>query len=89
MRKPPENHHPISKSSPQALGAPAGSLLNTHRLDAGTEGVVVLARSQAFAAAFSKLLRDKTHCLRKTYRCLTAQPPPGAAGPASRALCGW
>ena len=42
-----------------ALGLGSHQLLNTHRLDAGTSGVVVLARSPQAASAFTKLLQDK------------------------------
>lgn len=49
----------------QVLDVPSDSLLNVHRLDAGTEGVVVLAKSPAFASEFSALMRDKSHCIRK------------------------
>jgi 23S rRNA-/tRNA-specific pseudouridylate synthase len=60
-----------------ALSLPPGSLLNTHRLDVGTSGVVLLARSPAFASWFSGLLRaDRSAGLLKLYRCLTAHPPP-------------
>lgn len=45
---------------PQALSLPAGTLQPAHRLDAGTEGVVVLVRdSPAFAAYFRGLMADK------------------------------
>lgn len=40
-----------------ALGLPAGALLNTHRLDAGTSGVVVLAKNSSFASWFNELLK--------------------------------
>lgn len=51
-----------------ALGLPSDALLNTHRLDVGTSGLVVLARSQAFASWFSALLKNKPDALIKTYR---------------------
>jgi 23S rRNA-/tRNA-specific pseudouridylate synthase len=60
----------------RALGLPPGSLLNTHRLDVGTSGVVVLAKTTAFATWFSTLLARKPGAITKTYRCLTAAPPP-------------
>lgn len=59
-----------------ALGLPPDALLNTHRLDVGTSGVVVLAKSSAFAAWFTGLLKNKPGFVVKTYRCLTAAPPP-------------
>jgi 23S rRNA-/tRNA-specific pseudouridylate synthase len=49
----------------QALALPSGSLSNPHRLDTGTEGLLVLARSSAFARYFSLLLQHKGHEVRK------------------------
>lgn len=46
------------------------------RLDAGTSGVVLLAKNSNFAAWFNALLREKPDNVVKMYRCLTAQPPP-------------
>lgn len=43
----------------QALGLPHGMLLPPHRLDAGTEGVVVLAKSSAFARRLKELFDNK------------------------------
>ncbi|KAG2494615.1 hypothetical protein HYH03_007134 [Edaphochlamys debaryana] len=60
----------------EALSLPPGCLAPAHRLDSGTEGVVVLARGAAFAAAFQALLLDKGGSLRKHYRCVVASPPP-------------
>lgn len=60
----------------QALSLPSGSLSNPHRLDTGTEGLLVLARSSSFARYFSLLLQHKGHEVRKLYRCATTQPPP-------------
>ncbi|PNW76757.1 hypothetical protein CHLRE_11g474850v5 [Chlamydomonas reinhardtii] len=63
----------------RALSLPAGTLQPAHRLDAGTEGVVVLVRdSPAFAAYFRGLMADKatSERVRKTYRCLVSAPPP-------------
>jgi 23S rRNA-/tRNA-specific pseudouridylate synthase len=59
-----------------ALGLPPDALLNTHRLDAGTSGVVVLAKTSSFAAWFNLLLKNKPHNVEKIYRCLTDKPPP-------------
>lgn len=59
-----------------ALGLPPDALLNTHRLDVGTSGVVLMAKSPGFAAWFSALLKNKPGALVKTYRCLTSTPPP-------------
>ncbi|GFR52274.1 hypothetical protein Agub_g14809, partial [Astrephomene gubernaculifera] len=67
-----------------ALSLPPGSLLPAHRLDAGTEGVVVLARTPAFAAHFRQIMGEKAkHAVRKRYRCLVPRPPPATllAGP--------
>ena len=44
-------------SNTQALGLAEGELIPTHRLDEGTEGVVVIARTSAFASYFQTLLR--------------------------------
>ncbi len=49
----------LSKTE-EVLGLGEGELLPTHRLDGGTQGVVVLARTQAFARHMQMLLRDKT-----------------------------
>lgn len=43
----------------QALGLPYGLLLPPHRLDAGTEGVVVLAKSTAVARRLKELFDHK------------------------------
>ncbi len=43
----------------QALSLEPGSLHPAHRLDAGTEGVVVLSRESAFASYFRGLMGDK------------------------------
>eukprot|EP00775_Hariotina_reticulata_P010254 gene10254-10412_t len=59
-----------------ALGLPGYALLNTHRLDAGTSGVVVLAKSSSCAAWFNSLLRHKPDNIVKVYRCLSRQRPP-------------
>jgi hypothetical protein len=59
-----------------ALGLPPDALLNTHRLDAGTSGVVVLAKTRGFAAWFNLLLKHKPQNVVKIYRCLTDTPPP-------------
>lgn len=61
-----------------ALGLPDPhtALLNTHRLDAGTSGVVVLAKTSQFANWFSSLLKNKAENVVKVYKCLTSKPPP-------------
>ncbi|KAG2423864.1 hypothetical protein HXX76_015022 [Chlamydomonas incerta] len=60
----------------RALSLPGGMLQPAHRLDAGTEGVVVLVRdSPAFAAYFRGLMAEKSDRVRKTYRCLVTTPP--------------
>jgi hypothetical protein len=58
------------------LGLAPGALLTTHRLDVGTSGIVVLAKTQGFAAWFNTLLKNKPDAIVKTYRCLTAAAPP-------------
>lgn len=58
------------------------TLLNTHRLDEGTEGVLVLAKTRGFARYFQMLLAhnhkdgSSDRSIRKVYRCATLQPPP-------------
>lgn len=48
-----------------------------HRLDEGTSGVLVLAKSSAAAARFQRLMTDRSK-VKKHYRCATvAQPPLG------------
>jgi 23S rRNA-/tRNA-specific pseudouridylate synthase len=49
----------------QVLGMPPEALLTTHRLDAGTEGVLVLAKTSQFARFFNEMLRDKQDRIRK------------------------
>jgi 23S rRNA-/tRNA-specific pseudouridylate synthase len=65
----------------QALGL-SEELLPLHRLDAGTEGLVVLAKDRDFARRFCPLLSRDSGCasqrgrgrLEKTYRALAARP---------------
>ena len=75
-----------SSSAAAAAGAGAGSgsftswaestpLLVTHRLDAATSGVMMLARDSSFARTFNNALRDRRH-VKKLYRTLTLAPPP-------------
>lgn len=59
-----------------ALALPADALLTPHRLDVGTSGIVLLAKNPAFACWFSTLLKNKSDAVVKTYRCLSAAPPP-------------
>ena len=61
----------------QALGEEE-PLRPTHRLDACTAGLVVLGRTAAFVAGFNKLLAaaGPPRAVRKTYRALSAAPPP-------------
>ncbi|KAK3256084.1 hypothetical protein CYMTET_34762 [Cymbomonas tetramitiformis] len=48
----------------------------THRLDEGTEGVVILAKTAEFASQFQKILAQRSEArIRKLYRCVTALPP--------------
>lgn len=51
-----------------ALGLAPESLCNTHRLDVGTSGIVVLAKNPGWAAWFSGLLSNKPGAVVKTYR---------------------
>ncbi|GAQ80342.1 hypothetical protein KFL_000520130 [Klebsormidium nitens] len=46
----------------------------THRLDVGTEGCLVLAKTPAFLRSFNQLLADRK--VHKTYRALAAARPP-------------
>ncbi len=55
----------VEACTSRALGMPPGSLLTTHRLDAGTSGVVVLAKSSPAASWFQRLLADKQECISK------------------------
>lgn len=59
-----------------ALGLHPDALSNPHRLDVGTSGVVLLAKTQGFARWFSNALKLKPAVVVKTYRCLTAAAPP-------------
>ena len=66
----------------QALGE-AAPLLSVHRLDACTEGLVVLGRSRGFVAAFNRAMLDPGR-VQKHYKALsTARPPLGARAPCS------
>lgn len=57
-------------------------LLITHRLDACTEGLLVVGRTLAFVQHFNKLLQQPG-AVRKYYKALTQRPPPlGAVSPA-------
>lgn len=55
-------------------------LLPLHRLDCGTEGIVVLGKHAQFAKTFGKLMRDSSSageqqaCFQKTYLALTSAP---------------
>ncbi|KAG6543561.1 hypothetical protein Mapa_015055 [Marchantia paleacea] len=46
----------------------------THQIDNGTEGCVVLAKTEAFSSKFHELMRSKK--MKKVYRALTAGPVP-------------
>lgn len=59
-----------------ALALPPDALLTPHRLDVGTSGIVLLAKNPGFACWFSTLLKNKPDAVVKTYRCLSAAPPP-------------
>ena len=50
-------------------------LLITHRLDACTEGLLVVGRTLAFVQHFNKLLQQPG-AVRKYYKALTQKPPP-------------
>ena len=63
----------------QALGLEAGALKPTHRLDEGTEGLVVVARTAAFASYFQSLMKlnkPEELVISKQYRCLSVGAPP-------------
>ena len=47
-----------------------------HRLDTGTEGLVVLAKTREFARWFQELLLGKGGAIEKRYRALVSHPPP-------------
>ena len=64
----------------QALGQ-REPLLITHRLDACTEGIHVLAKTREFAGHFNGLIR-LPGSVQKWYRALSAQPPPVGGSPA-------
>jgi 16S rRNA U516 pseudouridylate synthase RsuA-like enzyme len=63
----------------QALGLEVGALKPTHRLDEGTEGLVVVARTADFASYFQSLMKLNKHeelVISKQYRCLSFCAPP-------------
>lgn len=49
-------------------------LMTTHRLDMGTEGVVVLAKTREFASYFNRTICKKDR-VKKVYRALSENPP--------------
>lgn len=57
-------------------------LLTLHRLDCGTEGVVVLGKHAEFAKKFGELMRNSSSvaqqqaCFQKTYLALSSAPAP-------------
>jgi 23S rRNA-/tRNA-specific pseudouridylate synthase len=57
-------------------------LLPLHRLDCGTEGIVVMAKNAAFAKRFGKLMRMSSSAeaekvpFEKTYLALSSAPAP-------------
>jgi len=55
-----------------ALGLSEGTLKPVHRLDVGTEGVLVLATTSEFAKEFGDMLAKRS--LTKVYRVLTSRP---------------
>lgn len=86
------SYHLVHASHSQAEGLPGGSLAPAHRLDSGTEGLVLLVQGPAAARAAAVLMRREGGAgtgstsdgggsmgggtVRKTYRCLTLVPPP-------------
>jgi hypothetical protein len=68
----------------QALSLPSGSLSNPHRLDTGTEGLLVLARSPAFARYFGDLLQASALAGRCCCSATCAASPGAAADPAQQ-----
>ncbi len=59
----------------------AESLLITHRLDACTEGLLVVGRTRPFVQHFNRLLQ-RPGAVRKFYKALTQHPPPTGASSA-------
>ena len=59
----------------------AESLLITHRLDACTEGLLVVGRNRPFVQHFNRLLQQPG-AVRKFYKALTQHPPPTGASSA-------
>lgn len=55
-------------------------LMTTHRLDMGTEGVVVLAKTKDFASYFNRIICKKDK-VKKIYKALTRQQPPSMNKP--------
>ena len=65
----------------------AESLLITHRLDACTEGLLVVGRNRAFVQHFNQLLQQPG-AVRKFYKALTQHPPPiGASSAEVACMC--
>ena len=62
----------------RACGTVPGRIFLVHRLDVGTSGVVLLARSQAAHRALSRAFQDRR--VRKTYRALVWGRPVPARG---------
>lgn len=58
----------------------AESLLITHRLDACTEGLLVVGHNRPFVQHFNQLLQ-RPGAVRKFYKALTQHPPPVGASP--------
>ncbi len=63
----------------------AESFLITHRLDACTEGLLVVGRNRPFVQQFNRLLQ-RPGAVRKFYKALTLHPPPIGAS-SSEVIC--
>eukprot|EP00798_Chlamydomonas_sp_ICE-L_P024182 gene24182-9772_t len=61
----------------EVLGLPPTTLAPPHRLDVGTEGVMVLSKTSDFARRFQAILKEKydASVMRKLYRCLSRSAP--------------
>lgn len=60
----------------RSMGLPLNALLVTSRLDRGTQGVVLLARTRQAASGIHDLFSGREGSVTKWYRCLTTKEPP-------------
>lgn len=61
----------VLRQCERVLGVPLGI---THRLDVGTEGLVLFAKTKDFLRAYNRELQGRR--IEKRYRALTRRPPP-------------